>query len=218
MFPHPETAGPEGLLAIGGDLSPERLLLAYRFGIFPWYNEGPILWWSPDPRCVLKPAHVYVSKSMRQFMRKSHLKASINMRFAEVMRSCKDIDRQEQEGTWITAQMQSAYQNLHDLGYAHSIEVWEDNVVVAGLYGIALGRIFYGESMFTRIPNASKFALIKLCRFLEKEGFLLIDCQQDTDHLRSLGAVTIPRPAFLKALRKNNLLPEPHRSWRGPIK
>lgn len=215
MFPHPELADTDGLLAMGGDLSPQRLLLAYRYGIFPWYNEGPILWWSPDPRCVLWPEELKVSKSMRSYLRKTELRVTINQDFKQVITNCQVTPRKDQNGTWITEAMSDAYQLLHDLGFAHSVEVWSGSELVAGLYGIALGKVFFGESMFTHVSNGSKLAFIRFVHFLEQEGFRLIDCQQNTEHLRSLGAVTIPRTEFLQILRQNNRLPEPYRDWRS---
>ena len=205
IFPHPSLASGEGLLAIGGDLSPERLLLAYRYGIFPWYNAGdPILWWSPDPRLVLFPEEIKVSKSMRSYFRKDIFRWTWNTCFTDVMEACGEVLRPDQSGeTWITGEMTEAYTRLHEMGYAHSLEVWMEGQLAGGLYGVRVGNVFYGESKFHLVPNASKFALITLAKEAPSEGICLIDCQQDTPHLRSLGARTIPRDDFLKLLREN---------------
>ena len=216
FFPHPSLADKSGLLAIGGDLNPHRLLLAYQFGIFPWYNQDePILWWSPDPRCVLYPEELKVTKSMRNFMRKNTFRITLDQEFVKVIQACRLINRTGQSGTWITCDMEHAYIKLHKLGYAHSVEVWQNDQLVGGLYGIGLGKIFFGESMFSNLPNASKFGFIKFVQILKEMGFFLIDCQQDTSHLRSLGATTIPRESFLNALRKNIFLPSKIGSWQG---
>jgi len=200
IFPPPELASPEGVLAVGGDLSPERLLLAYRMGIFPWYGEEePILWWSPDPRFVLLPAELNVSRSMRQLLKKDLFRVTFDRSFREVVEGCRR-PRKDRSGTWIHEEMAEAYDELHRLGYAHSVEVWEGGEVVGGLYGVSLGRCFFGESMFTKVSNASKMALIVLARKLHALGFVLIDCQVYTDHLRSLGARMVPRSLFLRML------------------
>ncbi len=207
FFPHPMLADHHGLLAAGGDLSTERLLLAYHFGIFPWYSEGQeILWWTPDPRCVLYPSDLKISKSMRSFLKKTRFTHTIDYRFEDVIRRCALVTRKGQEGTWITQAMIDAYILMHHQGIAHSVEVWVDDKLVGGLYGLALGRIFFGESMFSLASNASKFALTKLVESLSDYNYLLIDCQQDTPHLRSLGAKLITRKAFLNHLRENMLL------------
>ncbi len=213
-FPHPSLADEEGLLAIGGDLQPDRLLLAYRFGIFPWYNnDQPILWWSPDPRCVLYPGNLRVSKSMRTLLKKISWTATADVEFIQVITQCQKIKRAHQSGTWITQDMLDAYINLHHRGYAHSIEVWDGKRLIGGLYGLSLGKVFFGESMFSLRDNASKYAFVKLVQHLEHQGFTLIDCQQDTPHLRSLGATTIPRSEFLEYLRKNLLEEDLNGSW-----
>ncbi len=213
-FPHPELSNAYGLLAAGGDLSQERLLLAYHFGIFPWYSEGQgILWWSPDPRCVLLPSALRVSKSMRSWMRKNPLRVTADHAFGQVIRHCQGVARKGQEGTWITPEMLQAYQHLHDQGYAHSVEVWEGDQLIGGLYGIRLGKVFFGESMFSHVTNASKLALISLVQQLRERNFTLIDCQQDTPHLRSMGAQLMPRHHFLAELRKNRLRDEEVGSW-----
>lgn len=203
-FPHPKYASPEGLLAAGGDLSPQRLLFAYENGIFPWYNEGePILWWSPDPRFILYPSEIKVSKSMRQTFRKKKFRISFDEAFDQVIESCGAIPREGQNGTWLIEEMLVAYKELHRLGFAHSVETWEGDKLVGGLYGLSLGTCFFGESMFAKASNASKCALICLAKTLENKGFDLIDCQSETKHLRSMGARFINRTVFLDILEKN---------------
>jgi len=201
-FPPVYTANEGGLLAIGGDLSTERLLLAYRSGIFPWYSQGqPIIWWSPDPRFVLFPGELFVSKSMQKIIRQNKLRFSINTAFTGVIQNCKSISRKGQNGTWITSAIQKAYTKLHEEGYALSAETWLNNELVGGLYGVKIGNIFFGESMFSKISNASKFAFICLVRQLQKEGVLLIDCQVYTEHLESLGGVMIDRKDFIELVK-----------------
>ena len=204
LFPNVETANPDGIIAIGGDLSPERLILAYKSGIFPWYNEGePIIWYSPDPRMVLYPENLRISKSMRSIMRKENFQITFNQNFKEVISNCKTINRKDQPGTWITDEMQKAYIELHKIGIAKSVEVWQDDELVGGLYGIDLGHIFCGESMFSKVSNASKVAFIFLTQKYEKEDYRLIDCQVYNEHLASLGAEEIPRRKFIKTLCSN---------------
>lgn len=205
-FPHPLSADQDGLLAIGGDLSPERLLLGYRYGIFPWFNELPVMWWWTHPRCILYTDKVKIAKSMRPYFNQEKFKISYNQNFAEVMRTCASINRADQMGTWINEDMVDAYQQLHQLGYAHSIEVWQENELVGGLYGIGLGKIFYGESMFAKTNNASKFALISLCKRLSTLGIEVIDCQQETAHLKSLGAEMVSKETFWKMIVANQIL------------
>lgn len=213
-FPHPDLASPDGLLAVGGDLSAERLLLAYRWGIFPWYTErDPILWWSPDPRFVLYPPELKVSKSMRPYFNQEKYRATFDQDFPAVIRACQQTRRQGQLGTWITHDMRKAYIRLHELGFAHSVEVWEGEQLVGGLYGLALGRVFFGESMFARASNASKFGFISLVRRLEARGYRLIDCQQETAHLASLGARAIPRNEFLQQLQGIDEEPTERGAW-----
>ncbi len=200
-FPPADNANADGLLAVGGDLSHERLLLAYKSGIFPWFNDDSlILWWSPDPRMVLFPHKIRISKSMRQILSGTRFTLTRNKCFKEVLEACAKIERMGQEGTWITYNMKEAYLRLHDLGFARSYEVWEDKKLVGGLYGIDLGHVFCGESMFSKVSNASKFAFIKLTRDLEEQNYKFIDCQVYTRHLASLGAEEIPRKEFLKLL------------------
>lgn len=200
-FPPPERAEEDGLLAVGGDLSQERILKAYSMGIFPWYSENsPILWWSPDPRLVLFPEELKVSRSLRQCMKKGIFTVTVNTAFEQVMRACAEISRKGQSGTWITEDMIIAYTGLHCSGYAHSVEAWKDGVLAGGLYGIILGRIFFGESMFSKISNASKVAFVIFVEQLKLKGLRLIDCQVATEHLVNLGAREIPRKEFLKIL------------------
>ncbi len=193
-----ECANPEGLLAVGGDLSSERLLLAYQSGIFPWFNEDSlILWWSPDPRMVLLPNKIKISKSMRKVLDGKQFRLTKNTQFETVIDQCALSPRKDQHGTWITQSMKEAYKRLHELGIAKSYEVWEGNELVGGLYGIDLGHVFCGESMFSKVSNASKFAFIKLAQELERKNYKLIDCQVYTPHLESLGAEEMPREEFL---------------------
>jgi leucyl/phenylalanyl-tRNA--protein transferase len=202
-FPPVERANTEGLLAVGGDLSPERLLLAYQNGIFPWFNEDAlILWWSPDPRMVLFPNKIKISKSMRKVINSNQFRLTINTCFEEVVSNCSTIKRVGQEGTWITKEMKNAYLKLHKKGYAKSYEVWENNQLVGGLYGIDMGHVFCGESMFSTKSNASKYAFIMLAQEFQKEDKQLIDCQLHTPHLESLGAEEIPRASFLEILKR----------------
>lgn len=203
LFPPPYLSEKNGLLAVGGDLRPQRLIVAYRMGIFPWYNEGePILWWSPDPRFVLFPEEVKVSRSMRQILKKGLFRVTFDTDFAAVIEGCRK-PRGDRVGTWIDGAMSEAFCALHALGIAHSVEVWREGELVGGLYGVALGRCFFGESMFTRESNASKVALIRLCQRLREEGFVVIDCQVYTAHLESMGARMIPRRIFLEMLARH---------------
>jgi len=202
-FPDIENAldEPDGLLAAGGDLGSERLLAAYAKGIFPWFDEGqPILWWSPDPRCVLHAPELHISRRLKQTISRSTMTLSFNQAFGDVIRACAG-ERKSQHGTWITQDMISAYEQMHDEGWAHSAEVWESDRLVAGVYGLAIGRVFFGESMFSREANASKFALLGLCQQLVANDFELIDCQVVSPHLITLGATTMPRVIFAKILR-----------------
>ena len=200
-FPPVESADNEGFLAIGGDLSPERLLLAYKSGIFPWYNEDePICWWSPDPRCVLFPSNLHVSKSMKQVMKSGQYRFSVNQSFENVMRACGDVKRKEGPGTWIQEEMIEAYCRLFHLGHAFSAEAWHEGKLVGGLYGVRIGKVFFGESMFSIMPNASKFAFIRFIQQLQEEGVEIVDCQLRTSHLVSLGATMIPRKKFIETI------------------
>jgi len=192
---------PNGLLAAGGDLSPQRLLAAYRRGIFPWYSAGePILWWSPDPRLALFPDGLKISRSLAKTLRNANYEARLDTAFSDVIGACAGKPREAQAGTWITNEMQNAYRELHRLGYAHSVETWIDGRLVGGLYGVAIGRAFYGESMFSDARDASKIALAHLCAYLKQRGFGIIDCQMETRHLASLGARPIPRHDFAARL------------------
>ena len=201
-FPDPAHAldQPNGLLAVGGDLKPERLINAYRSGIFPWYEKDqPILWWSPDPRSVLLPDWLHTSRSLNKILKQGHFCVTYNQQFNRVIQACGD-PRACSSDTWITEQMLNAYNELHRLGYAHSVEVWQDNILVGGLYGIAMGRVFFGESMFSLRANASKVGFSHLVKKLKSLGFQLIDCQVHSEHLASLGAKEIPRTRFLQLL------------------
>ena len=200
IFPPVALAEPDGLLAIGGDLSKERLLLAYRNGIFPWYEGRHILWWSPDPRFVLFPDELKVSKSMRQLIRRETFVFTVNRAFGEVIANCKTIARRGQDGTWITEEVKDAYGRLHKEGYVHSAEAWLNGELVGGLYGVRLGKAFFGESMFSKYSNASKYAFIRYVEQLRSEGVELIDCQVYTEHLESLGARMIPRSGFIQRI------------------
>ena len=214
-FPPVETAlkDPNGLLAMGGDLSQDRLLEAYRHGIYPWFNPGePILWWSPDPRMVLVPDAVRVTRSLAKRIRNGGFELRVDTAFVRVMEACA-APRKDAAGTWISPAMIAAYERLHRAGYAHSIESWHDGELVGGLYGVAIGRMFYGESMFSRAPDASKVALVRLARQLQAWEFGLIDCQMETAHLASLGAQAIPRQAFTARLRELVNLPSRPGPW-----
>ena len=203
LFPQPELAETDGLLAVGGDLSVKRLLLAYQNGIFPWYSEGtPILWYSPHERFVLYPAELKISKSMRQVLASGKFSITINQCFDEVIAACSSAPREGQDGTWITAEMRSAYIRLHKAGHAHSVEVWQDNKLAGGLYGVQIGHIFCGESMFSLVSNASKTALVHLC---QSGVYKLIDCQVHTAHLESMGARMISRAEYLAILQNQGL-------------
>ncbi len=203
-FPHPDLAltEPDGLLAVGGDLSPQRIINAYMNGIFPWYSDGqPILWWSPNPRAVLFPDKLHVSRSLKKVISKNIYRTTLDQAFEQVIENCAQTPRKDQEGTWITDEIAQAYIRLHQLGIAHSAECWLEDKLVGGLYGIALGRIFFGESMFSHRSNASKVAFVHLLDELKKADYALIDCQVTTEHLLSLGAEEIPRNQFLNLVK-----------------
>lgn len=202
LFPPVELAEPDGLLAIGGDLSIHRLLIAYQNGIFPWPEENNILWWCPDPRFVLFPDELKVSKSMEKLLRQESFQFTINKDFKQVIDNCKTISRKNQNGTWITQDVKDAYINFHHAGYAHSAETWLNNELVGGLYGVKIGKVFFGESMFSTVSNASKYVFIKYVQQLIREGIALIDCQVYTPHLESLGATMISREMFMKHLNQ----------------
>jgi leucyl/phenylalanyl-tRNA--protein transferase len=201
VFPDPSLAEPDGLLAVGGDLTPERLVAAYAAGIFPWYSDdAPILWWSPDPRLVLLPGRLHVSRSLARTLRRGRYRVTADRAFGEVIRRCAAVPREGQRGTWIVPEMVTAYERLHALGLAHSFEAWEGPSLVGGLYGVSLGRAFFGESMFALAPDASKVAFARAVDFLDGRGVTLVDCQVRTEHLVSLGAAEIPRADFLGRL------------------
>jgi len=202
VFPPVNTAEPDGLLAMGGDLSTERLLLAYRNGIFPWYEGEPILWWCPDPRFVLFPEELKINKTTKAQLKKESFDFSTNKAFAEVIRHCKKIERAGQDGTWITDEVERAYTKLHELGYAHSAEVWQNDEVVGGLYGIRLGNVFFGESMFSLVSGASRYAFAKYVQLLQNHGVQLIDCQVYTEYLESMGAKMIEGKDFSRLLKQ----------------
>ncbi len=203
VFPPIDLADPDGLLAVGGDLSPERLLLAYRLGIFPWYSHRmPILWWSPDPRLVLFPHELKITGSLARILRKGTFTVTFDRAFSAVIRECAVVRLERGEETWLSPEMVEAYLHLHRLGHAHSVETWHGRHLVGGLYGVSLGKVFFGESMFTRMSNASKVALVHLVDALKRMNFELIDCQVTTTHLLSLGAREIPRRRFLRLLEQ----------------
>lgn len=214
-FPSVDRASPEGLLAVGGDLCPERLLQAYRHGIFPWYNDDqPILWWSPDPRAVLFPDKLHVSRSLKRGLRSNVLTLTLDTCFREVMTQCAGPRPQYPEGgTWITDDMLNAYTRLHELGYAHSVETWQDDRLVGGLYGVSLGGAFFAESMFTKVDDASKVALVRLVRQLHAWGYRLIDCQQFSPHVSRFGAEEIPRSVFITHLTQALTIPDRRGRW-----
>jgi len=203
-FPHPEQTTSEGILAIGGDLSVERLRLAYQWGIFPWYNhEDPIMWWNPDPRFVIYPDKVKVARSLRPYFNQQKFRVTYDQAFANVISQCQKIKRQGQGSTWITDEMKAAYIQLHHEGVCHSVEVWNGDDLVGGLYGVALGKIFSGESMFSLESNASKFGFVSLARKLLEWDFWIIDCQQPNPYLESLGGESISRKKYMEMIRKN---------------
>lgn len=215
-FPHPENSDEQGLLAVGGDLSPQRLLEAYHRGIFPWFEpEHPPLWWSPDPRLILRPDAFKLSRSLKQSLKKPH-RFTIDTAFSEVISACASSESRINK-TWITDEMQKAYTTLHTMGYAHSFEIWQKNNLVGGLYGISLGRAFFGESMFHRTRDSSKLAMYYLCQTLKKWQFDFIDCQLPTEHLQSLGAIIISRREFLNLLQKALEYPTLQGLWMNSI-
>jgi leucyl/phenylalanyl-tRNA--protein transferase len=222
-FPDPALAEPDGLLAVGGDLTPARLVAAYASGIFPWYSEGqPILWWAPDPRFVVVPARVHVGRTLRRVLRRRPYEVTFDGAFAEVVERCAGTPRPGQRGTWITAEMRRAYVELHDLGLAHSVEAWRAGELVGGLYGVSLGAAFFGESMFAVAPDASKVAFAVLTEHLARWGFTLVDCQVETEHLARFGAEPWPLARFREALARAVERPTRRGRWeldggvRGP--
>lgn len=202
FFPPVDEASYDGILAVGGDLSIDRLLLAYNNGIFPWFDaDDPILWWSPSERMVVDPNNYKVSKSLRNIVNRNIFKVTFNKDFKSVIENCQQIDRKGQDGTWISDDIIESYTKLHELGKAKSVEVWQNNELVGGLYGIDLGHVFCGESMFSKVPNASKVAFVKLIEFLKENNYKLLDCQVHNDHLEKLGAFEISRESFMKILK-----------------
>jgi leucyl/phenylalanyl-tRNA--protein transferase len=215
VFPPPDHAE-EGLLAVGGDLSPERLLLAYRSGIFPWYDEAlPILWHSPDPRCVLRVDRVHVGRTLRRVLARETYEIRFDSAFGEVIAACRSTERAGQRGTWITRDMQNAYVRLHELGYAHSVEAWRDGELAGGLYGVSLGHMFFGESMFARRPDASKAALVALAARIQNWGFRIIDAQVANPHTLAMGAEQWPRRRFLELLARELTFETRRGNWGG---
>lgn len=216
-FPPPDHATEEGILAVGGDLSPERLIEAYRNGIFPWYSrEDPIIWWSPDPRFVVFPDSVRISRSMRKILKRKEFTITFDNCFKEVIDNCS-APRKGEPGTWITSEMREAYLRLHSIGLAHSVEAWQDGKLAGGLYGVSLGKNFFGESMFTKVSNASKAAFFTLAQFLRENSFNIIDCQIYTPHLAGLGAVEIERKLFIEIIQSSPLDDTITGSWSGLI-
>ncbi|MBB5348943.1 leucyl/phenylalanyl-tRNA--protein transferase [Desulfoprunum benzoelyticum] len=219
LFPPPELAEESGLVAVGGDLSSERLIAAYSRGIFPWYGEGdPILWWFTSPRLVLFPSELRVSRRLARYLRTTGIRVTVDAAFSEVIGMCADIRTDTRRETWISTEMQQAYVRLHDLGYAHSVECWSDGGLVGGLYGVALDRVFFGESMFSTISNASKIGLIHLVARLRKRSFQLIDCQMTTQHLLRLGAREITGERFSDLLRRYIQSTAPDGNWNNDTK
>lgn len=215
FFPPPELAREDGLLAIGGDLSPQRLLLAYQMGIFPWYAEGdPILWWAPTPRLIIFPQEFHLSRSLRRQINNGSFEFSMDTAFFDVITACAETRIAQQQGTWINTDMIEAYCHLHQLGFAHSVECWHQGILAGGLYGLSLGGMFFGESMFSRIANSSKAALAVLCRQLTNLKFDCIDCQMKTNHLVSLGAKEIAGREFFNLLQKSILKPDRQGKWQ----
>ena len=203
-FPPPYLASKAGLLAVGGDLSPDRLLLAYRMGIFPWYSDGePLLWWSPDPRLVLYPEEIRISKTLKKIIKQDKFHLTIDTAFDQVINACAQIRIEKNEGTWIVQEMIDAYCRLHDAGFAHSVEAWYQGELAGGIYGVSLGKCFFGESMFSRISNASNITLVKLVEYLNTLSFDMLDCQITTEHLIRFGAREIQRDVFLKQLEQS---------------
>jgi len=213
IFPNPQEAEDDGLLAVGGDLRSERILLAYHVGIFPWYTKGsPPLWWSPDPRLILEPPNLRISKSLHKVIGKGHFTITFDQAFDAVIRGCAQTQRADGKGTWIVEDMIRAYRELHEAGFAHSVESWCEGKLAGGLYGVSLGKVFFGESMFYRVKNASKVAFVYLVKLLQHWGFDMVDCQVTTSHLLRFGAQEIPRSQFLQRLSRALL----HRTRRGP--
>jgi leucyl/phenylalanyl-tRNA---protein transferase len=215
IFPNPAFAEENGLLAIGGDLNPNRLIEAYRLGIFPWYSDGdPILWWFTSPRFVIYPEQFRIPKRLARYMKKQPYKVTFDNAFEQVIASCASVKRAHEQGTWITSEMQKAYIRLHALGFAHSVECWQGTTLAGGLYGVALDRVFFGESMFTTISNGSKIALASLVQYLNMKGFKLVDCQMKTDHLLQYGARGISGRQFRDHLKNYIINTSPEGKWK----
>lgn len=213
-FPHPNLSDESGLLCMGGNMSVNSLILSYKYGIFPWFNQdSPILWWSPNPRAVLFPNEIKISKSMRPYFNQRKFQISYDHQFQRIIEECAHKFRKGQESTWITDEVMQAYCDLHDAGYAHSVEVYIDSMLVGGLYGVGLHRVFYGESMFAHMSNASKFGFISLVKELQRANFSVIDCQQNTGHLNSLGSRVISRDEFLKILKQDAIADPYYLFW-----
>lgn len=213
-FPPATETNPEGLLAIGGKLSEDWLLTAYANGLFPWFNPGePILWWSPDPRCVIFPDKVHISKSMHRVLNNSEIEFRLDTNFESVIRHCANVDRKDENGTWITDEMIDAYSKLYDIGMAHSAELYRGDELIGGLYGVSIGSVFFGESMFSMEKNASKVVLIRLCAWLQKRGFELFDCQIFSPHLARMGAEEMSRVEFLRRLESGLEKPTIRGKW-----
>ena len=218
LFPPPHMAAESGLVAVGGDLRQKRLLLAYRMGIFPWFSDSePILWWSPDPRLVLYPNQLYVSRSLQKVIKRAQFKVTLDLAFEAVIKTCASTRRKHNGGTWIGEEMIAAYCRLHESGFAHSVESWYEDRLVGGLYGVSLGKCFFGESMFAKSSNASKVALVALVRYLQKQSFDLIDCQVTTSHMMRFGACEISRRQFLMQIRKALVSPTLQGKWHFGI-
>lgn len=214
VFPRPDLALTDGLLAVGGDLSQQRLLMAYQLGIFPWFADGePIMWWSPDPRLVLYPRELKVSKSLKKVIKKGVFRVTMDLAFVEVIKACAQVRQQNGEETWIVEDMIKAYCRLHESGCAHSVEVWSEGKLAGGLYGVSLGKCFFGESMFTRVSNASKVAFVTLVGHLKALSYDMIDCQTTTEHLMRFGAREVPRGVFLRQLKKSLDAPTKRGKW-----
>lgn len=214
VFPHPSLADPDGLLAVGGDLSVKRLISSYSQGIFPWYGPGsPILWWFPEPRLVLNPASIHIQRSLRRILNSGTFRISADTAFEQVIENCACVPRPGGLGTWLLPEMIDAYIQLHEKGFAHSFEAWQGSKLVGGIYGVGLGRAFFGESMFYLVPNASKIALVHLVRFLQVKGYHFMDCQQTTRHMLRFGAKEISGKAFLKKLQAAVSLPGTDGNW-----
>ncbi len=214
LFPPPDHAEPDGLIAVGGDLSVPRLLEAYRNGIFPWFEpDEELMWWSPDPRLILEPGRIHVSRSLRATIRKGTFRVAFDTAFRRVIHACAATKRKHEDGTWISEGIEASYSALHDLGHSHSVESWSGGDLVGGLYGVSLGRAFFGESMFSHRSDASKVALVALAEECERRGIVMIDCQITSAHLLSLGAHEVPRREFLSRLREAVKAPQPSGSW-----